>query len=283
MEGVGDFSFLNSTRFKLTLCLGMSVFFYLFLIFFLPFGVSNYNPDHTYTADFLLEIFNFFFVSLGVLLLNEFALKPILLKSTSRKAIIIWSIWTLILLGLVNFLTYNILGNWHDFHVKSALGFIFNCASVFVFPMVGIFMVYRYRAIQQRVEMLSGGELQKLSTDQLITFMGDGNKDKIAISESTFLYAQSHDNYVAIFHLEQENVTKELIRASLSKLDQNISHPAIIRCHRSFLVNLRHVLAVKGGHKASVLYLGPGDISVPVSRSYREEVTARLEEVKNMS
>ena len=73
-----DFAFFKTPKYKLSLCISISLFFYAFLIFFLPFGVDNYNPNHQYTLTFLLEILKF---AIGIFifsLMNEFFLYPLL-------------------------------------------------------------------------------------------------------------------------------------------------------------------------------------------------------------
>jgi len=275
-------SYYNTSRYKLILCFSMSIFFYLFLIFFLPFGVSNFDPNHAYTVDFLLEILNFFGITLVFALVNEFLIKPYFVRTVSIKAVVAWSIWTLVLLGTINFLTYNLLGNWHDFHLASAVPFVFNCSTVLIFPLVGTFYYFRYLSLQERIEHFQSGNDANLDMDQLITFEGDGNKDKISLSVSAFMYVRAQDNYAAIHYQEQSKASKQLIRTSLGKLAGSIDHQAVMRCHRSYIVNLMHVNAVKGGKKEIVLYLGPADISIPVSKSYRDPIMDRLHEVKNM-
>ncbi|MDX1478979.1 MAG: LytTR family DNA-binding domain-containing protein [Saprospiraceae bacterium] len=278
-----DLSFYNSRRYGLTLAVVMAVFFYLFLIFFLPFGVSNFDPDHQYTIEFLLEISHFLGITLVAGLVNELVVKPAVLKRVSTRTIIAWSIWTLLLLGMANFLTYNILGNWHDFHFSSAVMFVVNCSTVLIFPLVGTFFYFRYRSLQEKIDHFQSGTRTNLDVEQLITFAGAGAKDKIALSVSTFLYVRAHDNYAAIHYLEQGRPVRQLIRASLGGLMESITHEAVVRCHRSYLVNLVHVQAVKGGKKTMTLYVGPASTPVPTSNSYRQVVREGLHRLKHFA
>ena len=114
-----DYSFFHTRKYRLSLCLSIALFFYFFMIFFLPFGVDNYNPQHEYTLKFLLEIFYFTAVIFLFLLFNEFVLHPLLFQKTSVQAIIRWTLWTFLLLSTVIFFTYNFLGNWHDFRLST--------------------------------------------------------------------------------------------------------------------------------------------------------------------
>ena len=259
----------------------MTLFFSLFLLFFLPFGVSNYNPKHQYTAEFLLFIAFIMGVMFVFALMNEFLLRPLVIRNIAFSGIVVWSLWTFILLSTVNFLTYNYIGDWHDFHVKSWAEFVVNCSSVLVFPLVGTFFFFRYKNLQHQFNLVLTNVEKRVDARQLITFEGQGNNDKIVLAVSTFQYARAQDNYVELYYLEGERLSKFLIRASLSSISESISLVSIARCHRSYMVNLYHVKSAKGGSSDLKLYLDPFDTEIPVSKSYREAIMNDLKAVKN--
>lgn len=276
-----DFSFFNTANYKLALCLSTTIFFYLFLIFFLPFGIDNYNPNHEYTFDFLFEIFKFASALFIVFLFNEFAMHTLIVKTTSLKNIVIWSIWTLLLLSTVTFYIYNFLGDWHDYLFISYLGFLVNVSSVLIFPLIGTFFFFRYRFLQTQIEHILTTKEGSIDADQLISFKGQGSRDEITLSVSNFLYGRAQDNYVELYYVEQNNIKKFLIRSSFRKLINSIDALTIKRCHRSYMVNLLHVNAIKGVSQEMILNLAPFDSSIPVSKSYRQAVLDNLHQIKN--
>jgi len=259
----------------------MSVFFYFFIIYFLPFGVGNYDPNHQYTFGFLLEIFYFFILLILVLFINEWVLRPLFLKKASLKNIIIWSIWTLFLASTVIFVTYNYLGNWHDFKLTSYLEFLVNVSIVLLFPLVGTFFFFRFRVLQRRMEHILTTKEEFVGTKQLIHFKGKGSKDQITLSSSSFLYGKAEDNYVELYYLEQNQLKKFLMRSTLSGLTKSVNHISITRCHRSYIVNLLHVKTIKGGNQEMNLYLDTLDFPVPVSKSFRDSILKNLHSLKN--
>lgn len=276
-----DLAFYNTPKYKLSLCLVTAVFFYGFIIFFLPFGVDNYNPNHEYTFKFLLEIFYFLIPLFAFLALNEFVLRPLFFKQASLKKVVLWSIWTLSLLATVIFLTYNYLGNWHDFLLSSYLGFLRDVSMVLLFPMIGTFFFFRFRSLQNQMEHILTTKEEFVDTGQLIQFKGVGSKDQITLSSSNFLYGRAQDNYVELVYLEQGQLKKFLMRTTLGNLVSSVNNMAIVRCHRSYMVNLLHVNSIKGGNQDIILYLAPFDSSVPVSKSFKSEVINNLRSLKN--
>jgi hypothetical protein len=276
-----DFSFYNSVEYKLSLCISLSGFFYFFLVFFLPFGVGNYNPNHVYTITFLFEIANF---GLGIFIFsvfNEFVLRPIFINAITQKSIILWSIWTLFLLCTVTFFIYNFLGDWHDFSITSYLGFLVNTSVVLIFPLISTFFFFRYRSLQHKIEHILTTKEEFIDSNQLISFKGQGSKDQITLSVSNFHYGKAMDNYVELHYVEQNQLRKFLLRSSLSNLVDSINTKAIKRCHRSYMINLLHVNAIKGENQEMNLFLDPFNTAIPVSKSYKNSVLKDLNDLKN--
>ena len=110
---------------------------------------------------------------------------------------------------------------------------------------------------------------------ELIHFSGQGKTDTFSVSSSDFRYAMAQDNYVALFYVKNGSLRKELLRSTLSELLENTNWSLLMRCHRSYAVNLGQVHSVAGG---SPLLLFLRDVPEPirVSRTYRSQVLARL-------
>lgn len=270
-----DLGFFLSRPYKWVISLGTGLFFYIFLIVFLPFGVDNYNPDHEYSGAFLLEISHFMTTTASIMLANEFLLKSILIRKVNMRAVLGWSAWLLVILGLGNYLLYNWLGNWHDLSVNSGMMFILNCSSVFIFPIAGIFFFFRYQNLSSRLQEIRMQPPEAGNLPELIEFRGEGRADQFSIAADSFRYAQAQDNYVALFYLKNGDVRKELIRSSLSELLERTACDDLVRCHRSYAVNLRRLHSVRKGNPM-LLYLKDLDKPIRVSRSYREAVLSRL-------
>ncbi len=276
-----SFSFYGTSKYMISLSFSLSIFFYCFIIFFLPFGVDNYNPNHQYTFDFFLEIFYFFVPLLAFSLLNELILRPFVFKEATFKKIILWSIWTLFLLSTIIFITYNILGNWHNFKLSSYLEFLVQVPVVLLFPLVGTFFFFRFRSLQYQIEHILTTKERFLDENQLVEFKGQGSKDQITLTLVNFLYGKSQDNYVELYYLENEQLKKFLIRSPLSKLSKSINNSVIVRCHRSYMVNLLQVTAVKGGNNEMTLNIDHFDTIITVSKSYQDSTLESLHKIKN--
>jgi hypothetical protein len=269
------YEFFLTKRYRWVISISTGVFTYVFLLAFLPFGVSNYNPDHKIDLYFLTEIGKFMVLTIALSLWCEFLIKPKLVRRATISEIIGWSAFMLTVLGLGNYLLYNWLGNWHDMGWATAGSFVLNCSSIFVFPFLGVFFYFRYLMLNEHIRKMAFHLEATAAPAELIHFTGQGKTDTFSVSSSEFRYAQAQDNYVALFYMKNGNLRKELIRSTLSQLLQNTNCNLLMRCHRSYAVNLQQLHSVSGGSSLQLFLSGVPD-SIPVSRTYRSEVLVQL-------
>ena len=165
--------------------------------------------------------------------------------------------------------------------LKSYLGFLINTSAVLLFPLIGTFFFYRYRSLRDQIEHILTTKGTFADANLLVDFKGQGSNDQITLAISRFLYGKAQNNYVELYYLEESQLKKFLIRSSLHNLANSINTAAITRCHRSYMVNLLAVKAIKGVNQEMTLFLDPFDIAVPVSRSYKDSVVKNLHDLKN--
>ncbi|MGI9547178.1 MAG: LytTR family DNA-binding domain-containing protein [Flavobacteriaceae bacterium] len=273
-------AFINSSRYKLVLSLAYGLFLYLFLIAFLPFGVSNYDPQHEYTFEFLKEMAIFVPVTIIASLINEFGIRAFLKNRANFRFFIGWTIWSLVLIGLIIFVTYNFLGNWHDWKMQSVPGFVFNTATVLIFPAVGVFFFFRHSALRQNYDAILTNADSSFDQNLMIQFSGEGVKDNISIALADFIYARAQDNYIELIYLKNNILSRFLIRSSLNKFVKTLQYDFLVRCHRSYLINLYNVHSIKGGRQNLRIFMDHKDVVIPVSKTYIDNTMESLRKYK---
>lgn len=110
-----------------------------------------------------------------------------------------------------------------------------------------------------------------------LSLVGENNTERIEVPLDQLLYIQSQDNYSSIACAARAGVKHLLLRSSLKRLEQQIDIPFVIRCHRSFIVNLSKVQSVEGNARGYRLSLESGEEAIPVSRESGKEVLNTLE------
>jgi hypothetical protein len=262
-----EINFHESKTDKWTLIIFMVVFVPLFLLIFQPFGVNNFDPTHSISKVFLFSMIGFGLVQGVVLVAYEFGVVPLVFKNSKLSTFILRMGIELVLIAACTFLYYNILGNFHDWHFKSFLDFVFNVGLMSIIPIAMIFLYSNYRKSQKAYEIL---ELKpKLAlTEKYINLQSYNGKEQLTITLADLLFIEAQDNYISVHHLEKGSVKKQLLRATMNNIEANLKGEFIIRCHRSFIVNINSVEKVKREGHQMKLFLPFISEPIPVSRSY---------------
>lgn len=96
---------------------------------------------------------------------------------------------------------------------------------------------------------------------------------RISLKKSDIIYLQGSDNYVTVWYNTRDKTAKFLLRNTLRNLEDELEREGIIRCHRSYLVNIEHVKLIrrqKEGLQLELDNLPPA--MIPVSRTYMQQV-----------
>jgi DNA-binding LytR/AlgR family response regulator len=107
------------------------------------------------------------------------------------------------------------------------------------------------------------------SDDQIIKILDEKQNIKIAIEPEKLLYIKNADNYVEIFYSYNDGILKELVRTSLKRLEKELEQFRVVRCHRSYMVNLKNISFSKKTRQGLRLELKDKNTPlIPVSKNY---------------
>jgi hypothetical protein len=113
-----------------------------------------------------------------------------------------------------------------------------------------------------------------------ILLVAENEKDKLELKPEQLLYIESADNYSDVIYLDGKERKKQLIRSSLKRMESQINSADIVRCHRTFIVNLSKVKSIEGNAAGYRLYLYDTADIIPVSRNYGTSIVAKLKLLK---
>jgi DNA-binding LytR/AlgR family response regulator len=111
---------------------------------------------------------------------------------------------------------------------------------------------------------------------KLVHLTSDNEKDTVSTALDQLLYLESQDNYVAVIHMDQGVRRGTLIRSSLKRIEAALDEPLLLRCHRSYIVNLQQVRACHGNRHGLKLSIEGADQPIPVSRAYTDSILRAL-------
>lgn len=295
-------------RIRTALIYGLFVFLFLFI--FQPFDLSHLATETLFPTTALYGL-----VCFGTLLIC-FLLLPALLPSFyDEKHWTVWKeiLHTLFCVSMVAIA--NIVFSHWWLHIPLGPGligeFLFNTFSVSILPIIFWVLVRQMRLMRtytRKAEdlnrQLTGAETfppvrtppirtPSVSTPSVSTPTVDiptVNIPTVNIPATTpaavtiptpqpsvFLYAESADNYVRVFTLEDGKLSRQIVRNTLKNFESSFpSDDAVFRCHRAYIVNLKKVSHISGNAQGYKLHLEGVDEPVPVSRNLNKEIAARI-------
>jgi len=267
--------YFDIAHYQWLFALSIGGFLVLFLLVFQPFGVNNMDPTFHISLEFALAVGAFGLLVTALVAANEFLLRPLVLKQLTRRKQVAWLAWTFLLVATGVFLLYNWFGNWHDFHWTSYLGFVRDVSLLISLPVSGFLLYIRHEWLKSEYVQLRAIHLAGPAT-RLVHFASDNGKDRVSVALDDLLYLESQDNYVAVNWLEGSSRRANLVRSTLKHLESALGEPMLVRCHRSFVVNLARVRGCEGNRHGLKLSLEGAPQKVPVSRAYTDLILDKL-------
>ena len=164
--------------------------------------------------------------------------------------------------------------------------FLITC-SILVFPYIIVALVselkdkdYQIARNMVTIEKYASGQIGR--EDSTLPFLDEKKALKLAVTANVVLYIEAADNYVNICYLNNDKMVKFPLRNTMRAIEQICESNVIVRCHRSFYVNLRKVRAIQKGPDglfAELTYKAAPRI--PVSSTYSETVTGKFSKLMN--
>ncbi|WP_192825202.1 LytTR family DNA-binding domain-containing protein [Rufibacter sp. LB8] len=240
------------------------------LIVFQPFGSYNW---HDPSKNLILAGYGL--VAAVSVFLNFYALRRLLptLFVEARWTVAKEIIWNLAHFGTAGFLctAYGAAVKVMPFSLAqisymTMIAFFMGLVPAVLLVLINyVFMLQRYKPLTPLPHKEPAPPLATPAQDLLLT--SENEKDALTLPAHNLLFIEADDNYCTVVYLEQGSVHKKLLRTSLSRLESQTSALNIVRCHRSYLVNLDKVESVSGNAQGYRLHFPHTPGTVPVARA----------------
>jgi DNA-binding LytR/AlgR family response regulator len=150
---------------------------------------------------------------------------------------------------------------YHDFAVE---GFELNITDYLMKPVE----FSRFLSAVNKLQLKTSPEIQAEKTEKRFQFF-NVDKKQVKVYHDDIMYIESLKEYVRIHTVDKPIVTK----FQMGNLEAELNNPAFIRIHRSYIVAVQKITAYT--HTSVEL----GGISIPIGRSYSEQVLRQLRQV----
>jgi len=281
----------DSPGWQLRQAVVIGAFVGVFLLLFQPFGIGIWE-----TSNKTLKILGFGLATFVITAFTFIVLPRLFSRQFSDER---WTVGREILLIAGNILLIAIANRLYlEWLVQQEggsgsggwLGMILVTFLIGLFPTAGAVLLNYVRQLKKYSESASqfiqhspallrvdsAEPLLTTPASTAITLLADNEKDTLTLNVTDLLYIESSDNYCTVVYQQGNKVSKPLLRSSLSRLSAQINQPPIVRCHRSYLVNLDRVERVTGNAQGYKLHLSDDKFTVPVSRQYNDTLVAEL-------
>ncbi len=257
------FTLLDNKKDRILLILIVLVFSVFYLNIFEPFNISRWFSDSGLIQ--FLRLSSYGFVVALVFLFTQFPLRALFKKNTfTVKSYILWLVIEIALISLVYIFLYgNPLGN-----------FVNDLLFSIKYTLLGICLPYSFAVLiiyykNQRAEIKSlQNQVAKPAEKRLYVFKDENGKIKFSVQTQDILVLESTDNYVTVYYYLENKVQRKLLRNTLKNLEDMLKDKYIVRCHRSYMVNIQNVDFVQKEGKKMNLRIKQFDRTIPVSQKY---------------
>ncbi|MCE1155016.1 MAG: LytTR family transcriptional regulator [Bacteroidales bacterium] len=253
----------------------------LFINLFQPFGSRNWYPNIT---DFKYFFFSSLIILTGMLVV---VLSRVIMHRYSRRNNITyirygaWIVAEIFAMSLFYalFSKYVPEGSENRDFMEILQQAIFNTSLVLLLP-YGISMLYfswkeKSKLLEEHKELAGPPEIPR---KRRIAFTDEKGEVKITIELNHLVYIESADNYATIHYINKERLSRFPIRNSLKYFEQNlIEDTPLVRCHRSYIINLDKVKVLKKTKDGIFMELDLNQLAdIPVSKTYYDSVMQKF-------
>ncbi len=264
------FPYLDTLRSRLLHVLIILVFSILFIVIFEPFGISEWLRYPPWIKKLGLA-------SIGMGIAVAIAFSQLVIRTFIPIPVfrishfIFWILSEILTVSLIETLIFADYSEVFLHEYLISLRFI----------SIGLVLPYAFSILilillhQKRILAGTKSGAPQEETD-LIHFRDEREQVKLSVRKSYILYLESSDNYVTIFYSPDGQIKKDMVRSSMKKMEGQLTAHGLIRCHRSYMVNMENVQWIKKKGRHYQIKMKNCDLIIPVSRGYHSSVQSMV-------
>ncbi len=285
--------YLNEKQNVISFVIGTSIFAELFILIFQPFNSPNWLLRADQSADPAMQDWIYLgFATLAVLTaMGIIAVsRTLMYKYAKKHDISYWSYagWivaelcsmSIVYTLFVCFISRSI----EPFSVfERAMGYT---ACILLIP-YAIFLLYfsmkdktlQLQLIQQawRDKLSALGESPQEGSKNLFNFKDEKGELKLSVRSQSLFFIEAADNYVVIHYLNGGKLQKFMLRSTLKRIEGEFEGQDLVRCHRSYIVNIQNVKVLRKVDEGLILDFDHEKVqNIPVSKTYSQHILEKF-------
>ena len=278
--------YLLEKRNQMIMVLFVSIFAIVFINIFKPFESSQWITAKGFSSTMylawssVLVLLGMTVVAISRIIMYKYSQKP-----THNITIIKYIIWVFVellllagaftILAIITSQRGNISLNSLD-PVVIYMQAMENTVFILFIPYLISILFFSYQEKTAKLKELMDENIG-FKSSSLISFRDERGVLQLSVAKENLLYIESADNYICIWYMKNDTLKKQLMRITMRDISQQLVDTNIVRCHRSYIVNLDLVKVMRREKENLFLELGyPNIKEIPISKTYGEQVLRRL-------
>ncbi|MEM8508765.1 MAG: LytTR family DNA-binding domain-containing protein [Bacteroidota bacterium] len=275
------FPIVDSSKDKLLIASASGVVVVATLLLIRPFGITSIEETFYFLIGF--GVIDFAFTALNLFLLPHIIPSSARYSSWTTGKNFLVILWILFTIAIANYLYGNHFISNADTKAPGLISWIRMTFSLGIFPVAFILLFLEKRSfvenhkVDRNLPKCAINREREGLKKQILFQPKDG--DTMIVDGSNLLCVKAEGgNYSSVFWDDSTCVKKALIRMTLSSICES-THDAstIVRCHRSYIINLNKVTSFHGNARSATVQLEGLDFNVPLSRSFSREALTKTD------
>ena len=240
----------------------------LFLMVLQPFSIGLLPIRDKYYLIIGYGVITFLALSLHLLFIPSLFPKAFTSSKWNVKKEIFWNLWILFTILTGYFFYTKMLGVLQfDFNM------VIKMILIAVIPLSALIIINQNRMLRsylrRATEINKKLKDSKLRQEEIIHFISDYQKDSLSVKVSLLLFIRSANNYIEVFWKEGDSVKNQMVRCSMAYAEDLLKdYKFIVKCHRSYIVNITYIDRFEGNLQGYKLYFEKVNFPIPVSKSF---------------
>ncbi|MDD2419587.1 MAG: LytTR family DNA-binding domain-containing protein [Bacteroidales bacterium] len=268
--------YINEKGNSIRLVTFTALFALIFINIYKPFSSSGWYP----VSEFMFFVYSSLIILTGVLVV---IISRIIMHFYGKRHSITYAkyaVWVFLeVLFMSLFYTgYTIYLNKERDAIDVFESSFINTALVLLLPYTVLWFYFGWKESSARLESLvsSMDELPQKAFGN-IGFKDEKDVLRISINSKDLLYLESSDNYVTIYYQSNDKLKKFLLRNRIKNLEQELKESNVVRCHRSYMVNLERVKVLRREKDGLYIEMDSNLVSnILVSKSYSKKISEKF-------
>jgi hypothetical protein len=150
---------------------------------------------------------------------------------------------------------------------------LYNTGLVLLIPYSVSMLYLSWKDKEKQLSMISLPYNKDLQGG-IISFYDDKGELRLSIQPDHLYYIEAADNYVFVWYINKGVLSKFMLRITLKALEKQFADSCIMRCHRSYMVNLERVKIIRREKDGVYLEFGHEKIKeIQISKTYVRQIT----------